>query len=36
MLYPLEGKNYSKKLYIFRAPVLHPLRGSFGNFGSHS
>lgn len=36
MLYPLEGKNYSKKPYIFRVPVLHPLRGSFGNFGSHS
>ena len=36
MLYPLEGKKYSKKLYIFSAPVLYPVRESFGNFGSHS
>ena len=36
MLYPLGGKIFSKKPYIFRVPVLYPLRGSFENFGSHS
>ena len=33
---PWEEKNILKKPYIFRVPVLYPLRGSFGNFGSHS